>query len=422
MSRQRFNSMSPFPKGAGVPSAAAPKGDMLSSTLVGMGLLLVITACALMAYPAIAGIWGAYRAESQFSHEIEEVQQYDDEFVECSFDRAREYNAHLAGDESAEADVSIVAYDDQLDIGASDVLCWLDIPKIGVTLPVFRDDGTEEVPPEGAEHVRGTSLPVGGVPSNTVITAHSGAHGGVSMAFNRLEALEDGDSIVLWTLGQPFAYKVVGWEIVAADATSIMKIPEGADELTLLTCRPIGTTAKRLIVHAERTDYFGDARHERSELLAAADLAGLLAAIVGICLAIWLLLLMVAGRKTVWYLNRVLGLGSCSPDELARIQKEGGLPSMRLELKRGKRAKLVLFGVKMAGAWRRMEADDSKIRLAFNDADESGFVIGGLRDRVFTAVPAGTFEASAFDGELAFLSRDNRTLFVFSRHPIRSIR
>ncbi len=233
----------------------AGKAGALSAFLTAAGIVLIVLAVVIGLYPGVSACWGAYRAQQQFSLARDTASQYAPDDVDALIAAAQDYNARISG---ADASLVVDPYERQLVYDEAGVLCWLDIPKLGITLPVYRDDGTDGVPPEGAEHVLGTSLPVGGVPSNTVITAHSGSHQGTPMAFNKLEQLQNGDSVVLWTLGRPFAYEVTGSEVIEPDEAGTRLLARGGDELTLLTCRPIGTTAQRLLVHAARVDYAAD--------------------------------------------------------------------------------------------------------------------------------------------------------------------
>lgn len=281
---------------------ASQKEAPPSRLLKAAGLLLVAFSVVLAAYPFLSSRWGAYRADRQFTSERAIAAQYDQRDVDREIAEAEAYNASLAGGVVNEG---VAPYECQLDCGGSRVVCWLDIPSLDIKLPVFRDDGTDDVPLEGAEHVRGTSLPVGGVPANAVITAHSGSHAGTSMAFNKLDYLDEGDAVILWTYGRPYAYRVSGIEETGSDDTGCLSVVGDADVVTLLTCRPIGTTARRLLVHARRVDYQpGMEGGVRMEVLAGPDFALFLAALLTGALVLWSIL-MLSSRKASGRLSRV---------------------------------------------------------------------------------------------------------------------
>ncbi len=278
---------------------AAPKNKLLSTVFIVVGLLFVSAALTVAMYPFLSSQWEANSAYQQFTAERARAEAYDQETVDSLIADAEVYNAVLAGQVSTDAaDTLPSAYDQELRYNGSDVICWLEIPAVDIKLPVYADDGSAEVSADGAEHMRGTSLPVGGASCNTVITAHSGSHAGTSMAFNKLDLLKVGDVVVLWTLGRPYAYEVTGWEQTNPDDMSNMRIREGSDELTLLTCRPIGTTARRLFVHASRTDYVPEVQEDsRVYALNAPDFWQFILALCFAGIVLWILLIVLVRRK-----------------------------------------------------------------------------------------------------------------------------
>ena len=411
----RPHDIPPYPRDGGEETAAVPKGDMLAAALTAAGLLLIVAALTIAAYPYVSAKWETYRSSQQFSSERAVASQYDDAVVDSLISNAEAYNASIAGASASVAD----AYDEQLSYDASRVLCWLDIPALQIKLPVYRDDGTDEVPTDGAEHICGTSLPVGGVPSNTVITAHSGSHGGTSMMFNKLDSIEVGDLVILWTLGRPYAYEVTGWEQTDPSDTSNMRIESDIDQLTLLTCRPIGTTAKRLFVHATRVDYEPEMEQGvRIDALAEPDFWQFIAACAIAGLAIWGILLVAWRRARVWHLNRALG-AMCITEEEVAAYVDGGI-QMRLELKSFGRARLALFGDVLKGSWKRVNGDASRISLRFaGNGNDAPFVRCseplGEQGIETVRLPFGRFEAKALDDELALAVDDGSTTLVFSQ-------
>lgn len=396
---------------------AAPKWDPLSTLLITMGLLLVSAALVVGSYPFLSYQWGAYRANQQFTQEIEQASIYDQDIVAQKIADAEAYNAAIAGGDT-EAKYSL--YDDQLGYGESAVISWLDIPSLDIKIPVYRDDGTEEVTQTGAEHVRGSSLPVGGESANVVITAHSGSHAGTSMAFNKLDFIEHDALVILWTYGIPYAYREVGWEQTSPEDTESMKIKQGEDQLTLLTCRPIGTTAKRLYVHCKRVDYTPDmAQKEHIELLAAPDLPLFIGTLVGAGILIWLILLAAWRKKTVWYLNRRIGEEGMDEQETARLNNALD-ETMRLELRIFRKMRLHLYGNKIKGSWRRDKEDASVIICEFDhDAMGESVILRGedapkhVPEK--TRLPRGEFEMKSLDDELALPIEYNTACLVFKR-------
>ncbi len=131
-----------------------------------------------------------------------------------------------------------------------EAMAWVDIPKINVKLPVYH--GTSDVVlAAGSGHLEGTSLPVGGASTHTVLTAHSGTH--AQMMFDDIRLLEVGDVFSIHTLGHEYSYEVYGIETVLPEETSSLAVQPGEDLCTLVTCTPYGVNDHRLLIHAKRT-------------------------------------------------------------------------------------------------------------------------------------------------------------------------
>lgn len=133
--------------------------------------------------------------------------------------------------------------------GPQGVMGTIRIPRIGVTLPI-RHGSDESALANGAGHLYGTSLPVGGKDTHTVITAHRGVPD--KELFTRLDEMRKGDVFYLAAAGRTIAYKVVRTDTVDPQDTSQVRIRKGRDLATLLTCTPYGVNTQRLLVTGER--------------------------------------------------------------------------------------------------------------------------------------------------------------------------
>lgn len=171
--------------------------------------------------------------------------------------QASVYNQVMAGDTVAYSQMEepLLPYSEQLSYEGSDKMAWVDIPKINTKVPVYHgtDEDTLMV---GAGHIEHTSLPVGGESSHTVISAHSGM--ALTRMFDELNRIEPGDTFIIWTLGDPYAYRVDSIETVLPDEVDSIKIEHGSDKATLVTCTPYGINSHRLLVHASRVPYYPD--------------------------------------------------------------------------------------------------------------------------------------------------------------------
>lgn len=128
------------------------------------------------------------------------------------------------------------------------IMATVDYPRLGIRLAV-RHGTTPGVLSGGAGHLPGTSLPVGGKGTRTVITGH---RGGTTPLFTRLGEARKGDVFHLTAAGRTIAYRVVSIRVVQPDDLDALKPVAGRDLATLLTCTPYGVNTRRLLVTGTR--------------------------------------------------------------------------------------------------------------------------------------------------------------------------
>lgn len=123
------------------------------------------------------------------------------------------------------------------------------IPKINVDLPIYHgtDDDTLD---RGAGHLEGSHLPIGGIDTHSVITAHRGLAN--ATMFNDLDKIDSGDRFTLEVFGEVLTYQVIETRVVEPDETDTLRVRPGADVVTLITCTPLGINSHRILVTAER--------------------------------------------------------------------------------------------------------------------------------------------------------------------------
>ena len=166
---------------------------------------------------------------------------------------AEAYNALLRGEMSVStggASAPPMLYAGQLTVGGA--MCTIDIPKIGVYLPVRHGTGAETLE-RTVGHVVGTSLPVGGAGTHAVLSAHSGM-ASVKL-FTDIDQLVKGDVFYIHVLGDTLAYKVDSINTVLPADTSLLQIEDGKDLVTLVTCTPFAINTHRLLVRGHRVPY-----------------------------------------------------------------------------------------------------------------------------------------------------------------------
>ena len=183
----------------------------------------------------------------------EAIADTDDAELTAQREAAEQYNAMLSGAATITeggASAPPLAYAQQLTVG--DVMAYVDIPKIGVYLPVQHGTGAETLE-KSVGHVVGTSLPVGGSSTHAVLSAHSGMAS--SKLFSDIDQLAVGDTFYIHVLGEVLAYKVDTINTVLPTDTSLLQIEDGKDLVTLVTCTPFGVNTHRLIVRGHRVPY-----------------------------------------------------------------------------------------------------------------------------------------------------------------------
>ncbi|NMM95668.1 sortase [Bifidobacterium sp. DSM 109960] len=153
-----------------------------------------------------------------------------------------------ADNDSQTKEARDTTYHRLLDAG-NGVMGSVEVPKVGIDLPIYH--GTSDASLEaGAGHLYGTSLPVGGTNSHSVITGHRGLV--ESSMFTRLDEMRKGDFMYLKVMGTTLAYRVDRISVIAPDDSSLLKIQPKEDRLTLMTCTPYGINTQRLLISGTR--------------------------------------------------------------------------------------------------------------------------------------------------------------------------
>lgn len=139
-------------------------------------------------------------------------------------------------------------YQSLLRSDATGTMGVLSVPAIGVELPIRHGTGPD-VLDDGLGHVHGTSLPVGGKSTRTVISGHTNMEG--RTLFTRLDELKRGQTFTVSTYGRVLHYRIVDIRVTSPSDTEALRIRPGRDLATLLTCTDTGNT-HRLLVTGER--------------------------------------------------------------------------------------------------------------------------------------------------------------------------
>ena len=212
-----------------------------------------VAALGLLLYPLVGEFLSErYHSDVETTYTAA-IKDTDDAELTAQRDAAEQYNAMLSGTAAITeggASAPPLPYAEQLAVGG--VMCYIDIPKINVYLPVQHGTGAETLE-NSVGHVVGTSLPVGGSSTHAVLSAHSGMAS--AKLFSDIDQLATGDTFYIHVLGKVLAYKVDAIHTVLPTDTSLLQIEDGEDQVTLVTCTPFGVNTHRLLVRGHRVPY-----------------------------------------------------------------------------------------------------------------------------------------------------------------------
>ena len=191
---------------------------------------------------------------AQYEQAVDADKQAD---YDAAFAKAEEYNQMLVGQTVPDVfaireGTSDEEYESYLNVMGNLMMGSVEIPVINVKLPIYHYSDAETLE-KGAGHIFGSSLPVGGNSSHSVITAHRGLP--TAEMFSNLNLLEEGDKFFLHILDRTLAYEVDQVEVVKPEETRSLAIERGSDLCTLVTCTPYGVNTDRLLVRGHRVDY-----------------------------------------------------------------------------------------------------------------------------------------------------------------------
>lgn len=221
-------------------------------------IIVLLIALSVLLYPTVSNYLYEKNSSTIVANYDKEVENTTDEEKEEMFRLAREYNARLAqdqvsiGDAFTEESSDDQEYENLLNKSGTGMMGYIQIPKIDIELPLYH--GTKEsVLQVGVGHLKDTSLPVGGDTTHAVLTGHRGLPS--RMLFTDLDQMEKGDVFYIKILGETLAYQVDQILTVLPEETDSLKIIEGQDYVTLVTCTPYGINTHRLLTRGHRIPY-----------------------------------------------------------------------------------------------------------------------------------------------------------------------
>ncbi|UNT97275.1 class C sortase [Allobaculum mucilyticum] len=216
-------------------------------------VLILFTGLGLLAYPSFANWWNTTLGSHAVANYEQIIEETNTEDLEAIRQKAAAYNTdlltrpdryHPTPEQSAE-------YNELLKVGDSSVMGSISIPSIKVNLPIYHGT-SEDVLAAGAGHLEGTSLPIGGIGTHTVITGHRGLPS--AKLFTDLDQLVEGDYFVLSVLNEKLTYQIDSIRIVLPAELDQLAIDPAKDQATLVTCTPYGINTHRILITGHRVE------------------------------------------------------------------------------------------------------------------------------------------------------------------------
>ena len=273
----------------------------LSGILFG---LLFLVGFGILAYPTVSNQWNTYRQSRLISNYQQAVSDMQPEDYTKEWEAAREFDSTLVqnniyGDVfgSDDVDMKDTDYWKVLNAAGDGVMGYLSIPKINIKLAIYHGTA-EDVLQTGIGHMNGTSLPIGGESTHSVLAAHRGLP--AARLFTDIDQLKQGDMFYIHVLDETLAYQVDQiLDMVDKDdhetLEEALQIQEGEDQVTLFTCTPYGVNSHRLLVRGTRVPYNGEEEAESTpvdSMLRAIQNYYMLYLILGLAVTLLVILIM----------------------------------------------------------------------------------------------------------------------------------
>lgn len=228
-------------------------------------IIVILLGAGAAAYPLIASINNEHTQSLVQTEYEEKLQQIDTSEIDAALAAAREYNKTISTVQIENIDkikADLPPYEDLLNLANNGIMGYIMIPAINIDLPIYHGT-TGAAMEKGAGHMEGTSLPVGGIGTHAVISAHSGMAS--AKLFTDLDKLKLGDMFFITVCNQKLAYEVDNIAVVEPTDIDLIRIDTQQDYVTLLTCTPYGVNTHRLLVRGHRVEMAEEAIAEVEE-------------------------------------------------------------------------------------------------------------------------------------------------------------
>ena len=219
-------------------------------------ILMLIIGVGFFLYPDIASWWNGRHQRGMVISYYQDVAAMQQEELDYQLQRARDFNNALTAItiEDPFADLEDLSEDYMRTLNVGGTMARIEIPVVGINLPVLHGTSSS-VLDRAAGHLVGTSFPIGGESTHSVITAHSGLSN-ARMFTDLLDGnVTHGDQFFISVMGLRLAYEVVQIDVVLPHEHDLIRIYPGEDFVTLITCTPFAINTHRLLIRGSRIPY-----------------------------------------------------------------------------------------------------------------------------------------------------------------------
>lgn len=214
-------------------------------------VLVLLAGIGLITYPSFSNYWNMLHQSRAIVDYQEAVDNNSDEENQRMLDEAEAYNEKLARHDLNLnlSDEEKKEYDSILDVTGTGIMGYISIESLDIDLPIYHDT-TESVLQIAVGHLAGTSLPIGGNNTHSVLTGHTGLPS--ARLFTDIDKLKKKDTFQITVLNKTITYEVDDIRTVLPDELNTLGIEQGKDLCTLVTCTPYGINTHRLLVTGHR--------------------------------------------------------------------------------------------------------------------------------------------------------------------------
>lgn len=230
------------------------KNNKISTIIL---IFILILGLSLLLYPSFSDYWNSFHQSKAIAAYADAASEIDQDKYSEMISEAKAYNEKLLEKRNRWilSDAEKAEYNRILDISGTGVMGYIEIPSIDVALPIYHGVD-EDVLQIAIGHLTGSSFPVGGAGTHSVVSGHRGLPS--AKLFTDLDQLTKGDLFVMRILDETLTYEVDQIRIVLPNEMDELQIDEEQDYCTLITCTPYGINTHRMLVRGHRVDNVED--------------------------------------------------------------------------------------------------------------------------------------------------------------------